>query len=83
MRVDDIGNEANDAELDSEVDHAQADDDRDRPRLAVGKALAVAKKATAAKCSQKNEDWKTEFGFCNKEESAKMFYLIFWSVSSG
>ena len=35
MRVNDIGYEANDAELDSEVDHAQTGDDRDRPGLAI------------------------------------------------
>lgn len=82
MGVDYIGYNSNDAELDSEVDHTQADDDRDWPRLSVCKALAIAEKATATKCSQKSKDWKTKFRLCDKELSANMFWLTFWSVDN-
>ena len=66
MTVRHIGYYSSSTKLDTKIYDPQADDDRDWPRLAVRKALAVAKKATATKCSQKNEDWKTEFRLCDK-----------------
>jgi hypothetical protein len=65
MRIDYIGHDTNDAELDTQVNHPQADDNRNWPGLSICKALAPAEKPTDTKCSQKSKNWETKLRLCN------------------